>query len=117
MPARLYRELIGDADRRLLITHGIYGSGANWRAIARKVTEQRRDWGVVLVDLRGHGRSELCDPPHDLAPCDGDLRALIDEVPGIEAIARHSFGGKVLLATRALAPAVRQTRMFDASPS
>ena len=56
MPARLYRELIGDADRRLLITHGIYGSGANWRAIARKVTEQRRDWGVVLVDLRGHGR-------------------------------------------------------------
>src|SRR6476620_5852364 len=113
MPARLYRELIGDADRRLLITHGIYGSGANWRAIARKVTEQRRDWGVVLVDLRGHGRSELGEPPHDLSACAHDLRAVIDEVPGIAAIAGHSFGGKVVLATRALAPPVRQTWMFD----
>ena len=114
---RLHREVIGEG-RLLLLTHGIYGSGANWRGIARKVREERPDWGIVLVDLRGHGRSEPGEPPHDLAACANDLRALFDELPAIEAIAGHSFGGKVVLATRALAPAtLRQTWMFDASPS
>ncbi|HEY5925534.1 MAG TPA: alpha/beta fold hydrolase [Kofleriaceae bacterium] len=119
MPARLHRELIGtDPKRWLLLTHGIYGSGANWRGIARKLHQQRPEWGIVLVDLRQHGRSEPGEPPHTLAACAADLRALFDELPGIEAIAGHSFGGKVVLQTRALAPAtLRQTWMFDASPS
>ena len=119
MPARLHRELIGDdAAHLLLVTHGIFGSGTNWRRIARQLREQRPEWGVVLVDLRGHGRSELGAPPHDLAACARDLRVLFDELHGIEAIAGHSFGGKVVLAARALAPTtLRQTWMFDASPS
>jgi esterase len=118
VPARLYREIIGDnAERLVLITHGIYGSGANWRGIARKVHQQRPEWGIVLVDLRGHGRSEPGEPPHTVAACAADLRALFDELP-IEVIAGHSFGGKVVLATRALAPpTLRQTWVLDASPS
>ena len=100
------------------MTHGILGAGANWRGIARKVVERRPEWGVVLVDLRQHGQSERGEPPHDLAACAGDLRALAGELGGIEAIAGHSFGGKVALATRALAPpGLRQTWIFDASPS
>jgi len=100
------------------MTHGIYGSGANWRGIAKKLHQNRPEWGVVLVDLREHGRSEGGSPPHTLAACAEDLRALFDELPGIEAIAGHSFGGKVVLATRALAPAsLRQTWILDASPS
>ena len=119
MPARLHRELIGDdAAHLLLVAHGIFGSGANWRRIARAVRERRPEWGVVLVDLRGHGRSEPGTPPHDLDACARDLRVLFDELHGIEAIAGHSFGGKVVLATRALAPpTLRQTWLFDASPS
>jgi pimeloyl-ACP methyl ester carboxylesterase len=103
-----------------LLTHGIYGAGANWRSIARKVHEQRPEWGVVLVDLRGHGRSEQGTPPHTIAACAEDLRALFDDLPGIEAIAGHSFGGKVVLATRPLidsAGAPVQTWVLDASPS
>lgn len=119
MPARLHRELIGaNVQRWLLLTHGIYGAGGNWRAIARKLHERRPDWGVVLVDLRQHGRSEPGESPHTLAACAADVRAVLDEQPGIEVIAGHSFGGKVVLATRALAPpTLRQTWMFDASPS
>ena len=118
VPARLHRELIGTGSRLLLITHGIYGSGANWRGIARKVHERRPEWGIVLVDLRGHGRSEHGEPPHTLAACAADVRALFDELPTIEAIAGHSFGGKVMLQTRALAPpSLRQTWVLDASPS
>ncbi len=121
MPARLHHELVVHSSRTpahwLILTHGIFGAGSNWRSIARKVHERRPEWGVVLVDLRQHGRSEPGEPPHDLAAAAGDLRALIDELAlPIDAIAGHSFGGKVALATRALR-AIAQTWVLDASPS
>jgi esterase len=119
VPARLHRELIGtDVERWLLLTHGIYGSGSNWRGIARKLHQQRPEWGIVLVDLRQHGRSEPGEPPHTIAACAADLCGLFEELPNIEVIAGHSFGGKVALQARAFAPrTLRQTWMFDASPS
>lgn len=116
MPARLHHERIGAAPRALLMTHGILGTGANWRSIARKLVAQRPDWAVELVDLRQHGRSEPGEPPHTIAAAAGDLRALLDEHPEIVAVAGHSFGGKAVLALRAIAPArLVQTWVFDAS--
>ncbi len=126
VPARLYHEQIartGSTPRAwLALTHGIYGTGANWRGIARKINEARPEWGVVLVDLRQHGRSEPGEPPHTLAACAEDMRARVDrlatELGPVGARAGHSFGGKVMLATRALAPAsVQQTWLLDSSPS
>ena len=99
------------------MTHGIFGAGSNWRGIARKITEQRPEWGVVLVDLRQHGRSEAGAPPYELDACAQDLLALFEVMP-ITAISGHSFGGKVVLATRRTAPAaLRQTWVLDATPS
>ena len=118
VPARLHHERIASpaATRSLLLTHGIYGAGANLRAVARRVVERRPDWGIVLVDLRGHGRSELGPPPHDLAACADDLRALAGALGGVEAIAGHSFGGKVVLVAREqMRP--RQTWVLDSTPS
>jgi pimeloyl-ACP methyl ester carboxylesterase len=116
--ATLYQERIarGEPHRWLLLTHGIYGAGSNWRGIARKLVERRPEWGVVLVDLRLHGRSDSGEPPHTVQACAEDLRAVVTDE--IAAIAGHSFGGKVVLAARALVPAhVQQTWMFDSSPS
>jgi esterase len=71
----------------------------------------------LLVDLRHHGRSEHGEPPNTVAACADDVRALAAQLGGVTAIAGHSFGGKVALATRALRPAgLRQTWMFDSSP-
>jgi pimeloyl-ACP methyl ester carboxylesterase len=103
-----------------MFTHGIYGSGGNWRAIARQIATRRPEWGVVLVDLRQHGRSEAGDPPHTLAACAEDFVALADELSSGGKIVRvalgHSFGGKVVLAARApLEPA--QTWVLDSTPS
>ncbi|MEJ7599352.1 MAG: alpha/beta hydrolase [Kofleriaceae bacterium] len=120
MPAHLHHERIARSDappaRWLLLTHGIYGAGSNLRAIARKVNERRPDWGVVLVDLRNHGRSEGGTSPHTLDACAEDLAALIGELGDVAAIAGHSFGGKVCLATRPRVD-VQQTWLLDASPS
>lgn len=120
MPARLHCERVGNtsARRQLILLHGILGSGGNWRSIARALTERRPEWAVALVDLRHHGKSEGGQPPHDLASCADDVRALVDELGGAAAIAGHSFGGKVALAARAQARAdLLQTYVLDASPS
>jgi esterase len=120
VPAQLHHERIARSDtqptRWLALTHGIYGAGSNWRSIARKLTDRRPEWGVVLVDLRQHGRSEPGEPPHTIAACAEDLRALVTELGDVRAIAGHSFGGKVVLATRRLVD-TGQTWVLDASPS
>ena len=117
--ADLHHELVaGGAPRAwMLLTHGIYGSGQNWRGIARKIVTARPEWGVALVDLRQHGRSPAGEPPHTLAACAADLHAKAVEL-GAKVVAGHSFGGKVALVARGLAgEELAQTWMLDASPS
>jgi esterase len=118
VPAQLHHEPIakGAPAQWMIALHGILGSGGNWRGIARKVVERRPEWGILLVDLRHHGRSEHGEPPNTVAACADDVHALAAQLGGVTAIAGHSFGGKVALATRALG-GMRQTWMFDASPS
>ena len=120
-PRVLHTERIAKTDAQpakwLLFTHGIYGAGMNWRGIARKIHERRPDWGIVLVDLRQHGKSGPGAPPHTIAACAEDLREVIDaaDIP-IVALAGHSFGGKVVMATKLLVEP-EQTWILDASPS
>lgn len=120
MTARLHHEKIvhdgATPARWLALTHGFFGAGSNWRSIARKLTAARPEWGVVLFDLRQHGRSEPGPPPHTIAACADDVRALVDELGGVAAVGGHSFGGKVVLAARPLLDA-RQIWVLDASPS
>lgn len=121
--ARLHHERIshseGTPTRWLAFTHGIYGAGSNWRGIARKIVDARREWGVVLVDLRAHGKSETGEPPHTIDACAGDVRALVDTLRDdgvdVRALAGHSFGGKVMLATRERVE-VAQTWLLDSNP-
>lgn len=83
--------------RAMLFLHGILGRGNNWRSHARRFVEARPDWAAVLVDLRLHGDSLQPRPPHTLAACAADLRALPLELP-VRGVIGHSFGGKVALA-------------------
>jgi esterase len=101
----------------MLLTHGIFGAGSNWRGIARKLVAARPDWSIVLVDLRNHGRSDGGEPPHTLEAAADDIRALCDQLGAIEVLAGHSFGGKVVLQARTLVPHLAQVWMLDSSPS
>jgi esterase len=123
--ARLHHERLvaqGASPRRwLAFTHGIYGSGANWRSVARKVIRRRPAWGAVLIDLRGHGRSEVGAPPYTLAACADDLAACLAELAAagtpVDVVSGHSFGGKVALALRAGGARLAQTWVLDSTPS
>lgn len=103
----------------LLVLHGFFGAGRNWATVARRLTAARRDWGVVLADLRLHGASQGFPPPHTLESCADDLVALSGavDVP-VRAVLGHSFGGKVALTYLARHPAgLRQIWIVDADPS
>lgn len=118
----LHHESIrGEAPPRrwLVILHGIYGSGRNWAGIARELVKRRSDWGVVLVDLRGHGGSTGMGGPHSLAAAAGDVKQLIEAMGlGEHAVLGHSFGGKVALSYgRDPAPGLVQVWVIDSTPA
>jgi pimeloyl-ACP methyl ester carboxylesterase len=104
-------------ERWMLMMHGIYGSGRNWGTIARRLVEQRPEWGCVLVDLRMHGDSQGFEPPHTLEAAAKDVDALADELAlPVEAVLGHSFGGKVALVyTRRHAEELKQTWVIDST--
>jgi len=109
----------GEAPEKWLhVLHGVFGSGANWRLFARKLTAACPRWGVVLVDLRGHGASQGAPPPHTLQATADDVLRLERRlgIP-IGGVAGHSFGGKVALTylERRDAP-VERAFVLDASP-
>jgi len=93
MPLPLYAQNFGHGAP-LIVLHGLFGSGTNWRSLARGLSDGR---AVHLLDLRNHGRSPHADSM-DYPEMADDLRAYMDE-QGIEAAAilGHSMGGKVAM--------------------
>jgi len=92
---RLYYELHGDAGEPLVFVHGYIGDSTDWRC---QVPEFSRDYRVLVLDNRGHGRS---DAPTDRAAytvehMKADLEQLVDHV-GFERyhLVGHSMGGAV----------------------
>lgn len=84
--------------RAMLFLHGILGTRANWRGIARRFVEARPSWAAVLVDLREHGDSLGLQPPHTLAVAAGDVAHLEGSLDlPVQGALGHSFGGKVVL--------------------
>ncbi|MEX2517930.1 MAG: alpha/beta fold hydrolase [Paracoccaceae bacterium] len=78
----------------LIIAHGIFGAGRNWRALAKRMGEGRR---VLAVDMRNHGESPWSDE-HDYPAMASDLAALIEAEGGRAAVLGHSMGGKAVMA-------------------
>jgi pimeloyl-ACP methyl ester carboxylesterase len=91
-----------NADRKpekgLVFLHGILGTKANLKTIARKFVEARPDWAALLVDLRRHGQSLDVTGPDTLAQAARDVADLASHVDfPVRAVLGHSFGGKVAL--------------------
>lgn len=104
-------------DSWLFLLHGIYGSGRNWGSLARRLVEERPEWGVLLVDLRLHGGStEGFDPPHTVQACADDVARLEDHLGfSANALLGHSFGGKVALVRARGESALRQVWVADST--
>ena len=100
MALELAFESVGDGPP-LLILHGLFGSGGNWRSVARALSTSHR---VISVDLRNHGGSPWVETMSYLQMAD-DVRALIEwEQLHLPAVMGHSMGGKTAMALALLYP-------------
>lgn len=78
----------------LIIMHGLFGSGDNWRTIARLMETDVRS---IVVDMRNHGRSPH-DPVMNFQVMSEDLVEFMDDLQlHTAAIMGHSMGGKVAM--------------------
>lgn len=77
----------------LLIVHGLYGSGRNWGAIAKRMAQTRR---VISVDQRNHGASPWFST-HSYEDMASDLAEVIDAQGVAMDVLGHSMGGKAAM--------------------
>lgn len=86
----------------VVVLHGLFGSSANWRSVARALAPHHR---VLCVDLRNHGQSPWADSMDYLEMAE-DLRTLIAR-QGLSrpTVVGHSMGGKTAMAMALTSPA------------
>jgi 3-oxoadipate enol-lactonase len=92
---KLYYERHGESGEPLVFVHGYTGDVSDWRL---QIEEFSRDYRILVMDLRGHGRSE--------APSERRLYSVPLMVEDVEALVKlagferfhlvgHSMGGAV----------------------
>lgn len=89
----LHHQCIGEGED-LVVVHGLFGSGDNWRGIAKRWSNHYRVWSV---DLRNHGRS-FHAPGMSYTELAEDLYQWMHDT-GLEKAhwLGHSMGGKAVM--------------------
>ncbi len=87
-------QLFGESGPALILVHGLFGSIANWRGVARELS---KDFKVYVVDQRNHGDSPQANTMsyRDMAD---DLDAFIASLQLRDfVLCGHSMGGKAAM--------------------
>ena len=90
---KLYYKSYGAGDP-IVILHGMFGLGDNWRTIARLM---EAEYQCILVDLRNHGRSPHDDVMNYEVMADDVLELMGDLDLDDAVLLGHSMGGKVAM--------------------
>jgi len=87
----------------VIILHGLFGMGDNWRNIARMMESQYQS---IVVDMRNHGRSPH-DPEMNFKVMTDDILELMTDL-NLDKVSLlgHSMGGKVAMQFTLLHPAM-----------
>ena len=97
----------------VLIVHGLFGSGRNWGAIARRLGTSRP---VIAVDMRNHGDSPRF-ATQSYADMAADLAEVIAAHGGQADVMGHSMGGKAAMMLALTHPErVRRLIVADIAP-
>lgn len=87
---------------RLMLVHGLFGSGRNWGVIAKRLADR---FHVTTVDLRNHGDSPR-DATHGYPEMAADLAGLIGHLGAPTHLMGHSMGGKAAMMLALTEPAL-----------
>lgn len=91
----LHARISGDPGQPVIVLlHGLFGSAANWGAVARHLSGRYR---VIVPDLRNHGQSPH-HPDAGYPAMVGDVLGLLDaHAVDTATLVGHSMGGKVAM--------------------
>ena len=116
MSEQLKFEVFGDSkeQRIVVIAHGLFGSGKNWRGVAKKISDLDRK--VIVVDMRNHG-SSFWHKSHNYEDLAIDLARIVTTFGNSADIIGHSMGGKAAMALALLYPqCVNKLVVVDIAP-
>lgn len=95
MPELYFQDYPGPAARPpLALLHGLFGSSANWRGVAKRLCEGRR---VLVMDMRNHGRSFHDQTMTYPRMAQDILDTLAARDIGRADLLGHSMGGKAAM--------------------
>ena len=116
MVEQLKFEIFGDSKEQkpVVIVHGLFGSGKNWRGAAKKISVLGRK--VIVVDMRNHGLS-FWHKSHRYENLAEDLKNIVIKFSDSADIIGHSMGGKAAMALALLYPeSVNKLVVVDIAP-
>lgn len=112
---RLHYTRTGGAKPPLVLAHGFSDHGLCWSPIARAL---EADYDVIMVDARGHGRSDDPEQEYGSVAMARDLAGVIAAL-GLEkpAILGHSMGAATTIALASMFPDVPGKILLEDPPA
>jgi pimeloyl-ACP methyl ester carboxylesterase len=112
---RLHYARTGGDKPPVVLAHGYADDGLCWTPVAADLAA---DYDVVMVDARGHGRSDGPEHGFGLTHLVGDLAGVIDGL-GLErpAVLGHSLGAATALLLAGTYPEVPRAILLEDPPS
>lgn len=91
---KLYSKIYGNKGQDLIIIHGLFGMGDNWKSLGKQFAKYYK---VHLIDLRNHGKSPHSDDFNYDVMCEDVLEYMEDHNIQKPILLGHSIGGKVAM--------------------
>jgi len=112
---RLYYTRTGGEKPAVVLAHGFTDDGLCWTPVAERLEP---DYHVIMVDTRGHGRSEAPEQGYGLVELATDLASVIAGL-GLErpAILGHSLGAITTLALAGMCPQIPRAILLEDPPA
>jgi N-formylmaleamate deformylase len=112
---KLHYYLSGGDKLPLVLMHGISDDGLCWTPVAEALAEK---YDVIMVDLRGHGRSDPPDQGYDYETMATEVAGLIEGL-SLEnpVVMGHSLGAMTSLTLAALSPDLPRALILEDPPA
>jgi len=112
---KLHYYRTGGRKPTLVLIHGITDDGLCWSPVAEVLAA---DYDVIMVDLRGHGKSDAPDDGYDYKTIATEVASLITSL-GLKkpVVMGHSLGAMTTLVLASLFPEIPQVIILEDPPA
>lgn len=111
---KLHYYRTGGEKTPLILVHGMTDDGLCWTALAKDLEE---NYDIIMLDLRGHGKSDGPDDGYDFVTISGEVADLVEEL-GLDkpVVMGHSLGAMTALSVGAYYPELPRALILEDPP-